>query len=369
MATIPGAGSTVVTFSIAGSLSAVSNYLTDFANLAYGVTKVQTLPSEVSVAGGLNEFISASGTVDTSLTTGNQLTYIASLNSSTITLAASNETVAAAGAVTVVEDGTVGGERVIFISGNNLFEGSSTGVGGDTLSGGTGYDTIDTGGGPTTVFGGTNTTIKLSDNVAGSGDLVVIENGSSTVTADGLSDTVFASASGSIIGGTGSLLLTTDGGTVSVTGGTGSFTGFLTAGTDLTFSNATSDPLGDIVAGGGNETLDGAGAAGGFTFFADTVTGSDVNDSVTGGSGYDFFSTGVGTEDYTAGTGGAEFYINDVGGTITINDFGAGDSVNFAGEDLSSSATTTVDGSTTVTLTNGTTVDFVGVTSLSGHIY
>jgi hypothetical protein len=323
MGTVPGAGSTVVTFTI--SNAAGGNYATDFANAVANITTVSTLPTESTVAGALNELISTSVTGSTVLTTGNQYTLVETFQPYLLQLNASNETVAAGGSVTVQELGTVGGEKVSFISGNNTFEGSSTGVGGDTISGGQGLDTIDTGAGPTTVFGGADSTIKLGDTIGG--DVVVLQNGSSTVTASntaGITDTVFASASGSIIGGAGNILLTTDGGTVSVTGGSGAFTGFLTAGTDLTF---------------------------------------------TSGSGSAFFSTGAGNETITAGAGSADFEIASVtgGGAITINDFGASDFVNFDNQSITGSSTTAT--SITVTLTDGSTVDFLGVTSLSGHVY
>jgi hypothetical protein len=327
MVTVPGAGSTVVTFSI--NNSAGGNYATDFANAIATATSVVTLPSESGVAGGVNELIDASATGSAVLTTGNQYTLIETFAPYLLQLNASNETVLGGSDLTVQELSNVGGEKVSFISGSNVFEGALAGVGGDTISGGTGSDTILTGGGPTTVFGGTASSITLSDSTVGHGDVVVLQTGSSTVTAGGLSDTVFASATGSIIGGSGNLYLTTDGGTVSVTGGSGSFFSFLSAGTDLT---------------------------------------------VTSGFGSEYIQTGAGSETINAGTGSAAFEIASVsgGGPITINDFGASDFVNFAG--LSTTAesnlgSTVTASSITVTLGNGTTVDFVGITSLSGHEY
>jgi hypothetical protein len=376
--TIPGAkGSTAITFTLSGS--AAGNYAGDFAGAIASGHPVGTLPYETTVAGAL--FIADTPTsIDTTLTIGSQYFFISNAVANEITLAASNETLLAGALTTVTELGAVGGERVIFTGGTNEFIGSTTGVGGDTIVSGSGDDTIDTGAGPSTVFAGTgNTLIYLNDTgVAGdstvTGDLVNMQAGTSTVYADGVSDTVFASATGTIIGGTGSLVITTDGGTVTVMGGTGSVAGFLTAGTDLTFTGGGSS--GVFVAGAGNETLDGAGAAGGFSFFADTVSGDSVTDSVTGGAGADFFSTGTGTEDITAGSGFAEFEIASVaGGTITINDFSGSDSVNFANlsvadeTSLLSTASVVSGGNLTVTLGDGTTVEFTGVTSLSGHLY
>jgi hypothetical protein len=320
MVTVPGAGHTVITFSI--SNSAGNNYAVDFANAVEGVTKIQTLPTEVSVPGGLNEFLSASNSISTVLSVGGQYTLVETFAPSVIDLDASNETVAAGGSVSVVEEGSVGGEKVSFISGNNTFTGSTASAGGDTISGGSGIDLISTGGGQSVVYGGAESTIYLNDTVA-AGDVAVLQNGTSTVYANGVSDTVFASATGSIIGGSGALYLTTDGGTVSVTGGSGSFIGFLSAGTDVT---------------------------------------------MTSGSGSEFFQTGGGSETVNAGAGTAYFEIASVSGAdITINNFGASDYVNFDNQSITESTTTA--SSITVTLTDGSTVDFVGITSLSGHTY
>jgi len=371
--TIPGAkGSTAITFTVSGSSG--GNYAADFAGAIATATNVGTLPAESTVAGALFEYTSPAS-LNTVLTTGSQYFFISDGVSNVITLAASNETLLAGALTTVIETGDVGGERVIFTGGTNEFVGSATGVGGDTIVSGSGFDTIQTGGGPSTVFAGTgSTTIYLNDTVGG--DLVNMQAGTSTVYADGIADTVFASATGTIVGGTGSLLVTTDGGTITVIGGAGAVSGFLSSGTDLTFTSASGDPSAAFVAGAGNETLDGSGAIGGFSFFADTNPSDTVADTVTGGAGADFFSTGTGTEDFTAGTGYAGFEIASVaGGTITINDFGGIDSVNFGGlsvaDETSLLATSSVvsGGNLTVTLGDGTTVEFTGVTDLTGHLY
>jgi hypothetical protein len=382
--TIPGAkGSTAITFSVTGGSS--GNYVSDFANAIATASNVGTLPSETTTPGALFEYTSPDS-LNTILTTGGQYFYVSDGVSNTITLAASNETLLAGALNTVIEVGSVGGERVIFTGGTNEFIGSSTGVGGDTIVSGSGDDTIDTGSGPSTVFAGTgNTLIYLHDagvsdpdsTVPGGGDIVNMQAGTSTVYADGVTDTVYAVATGTIIGDTGKLLITSDGGTVTVVGGVGDVSGYLTAGSDFTFTNASGDSSAVFNAGAGNETLDGAGAAGGFSFFADTTAGdaSTVSDSVTGGSGADFFSTGTGMEDITAGTGYSGFEIASVaGGTITINDFSAADSVNFFGFTVAQetaylqSNSTTAGGNLTVTLGDGTTIEFTGITSLSGHL-
>jgi hypothetical protein len=203
-----------------------------------------------------------------------------------------------------------------------------------------------TGDGDTTVFSGPgNTQITLNDST-GLGDVVVIQDGAATITANITSDTIFASTGANV--------------------------------TLVNFSAAYDAESAIVVASMGNETLDGGAAAGGFSFFADTMAGDDVTYSVTSGSGGAFFATGVGTEDFTCGTGGASFEINNVGGSgalVTINDFGAGDGVNFYGlsvqqeTTLLATASVVTDGNLTVTLPDGSNVEFVGVTSLSGHLF
>jgi len=361
--TIPGGGHSVITFTVSGSAS--GNYATDFANAVATDSVVTALPAESDQEGALGVFNSGSTGLVTDITIPYQYLYIASGAASTITLSASNETMLAGSLVSVVESGNVGGERVTFTGGDNSFTGSTTGVGEDTITSGSGHDTIFTGDGSSTVFTEGYASVTLNDTSAGAGDIAVMQAGSSTVFAYGVADTVFAGASGSVVGGSSQFLLTTGGTPVSVTvdGGTGGALMYGSNGTDVTFNNASGSAEGIFVAGGGNETLNGAGAAGGFVFYGGTDTAGV--ESVTGGSGYDYFTTGTGTEDFTAGLGGAQFDISSLaGGVITINDFGSGDSVHFD----SSYTTATTGGNLTVTLGNGTTIEFVGITSLSGHL-
>jgi hypothetical protein len=131
-------------------------------------------------------------------------------------------------------------------------------------------------------------------------------------------------------------------------------------------------------AGAANETLNAANAVGGLSFFGDVnkADAASITDTVVGGSGYDFFSTGGGKEVFVAGAGSAQFNINEEGaGTkIFIYNFGASDSVNFAGLDVAQetsllhTASTLSNGNLSVTLSDGTKVEFLGTTSLNGHL-
>jgi hypothetical protein len=199
-------------------------------------------------------------------------------------------------------------------------------------------------------------------------------------------DTVYASAAlnaattGVIFGGAGTLDFVAGSSAstlaVSIVGGSGYTNMFAGAGSDIVFANA--DGAAVFVAGTGNETLNGFNANGGFAFFGDTIPGdaASINDTVYGGAGLDYFSTGGGNEYIVAGPGAALFDINNVdpAAHITIADFGSGDYVNFAG--LSPTAETSLlqtssvvsNGNLTITLQNGTQVEFLSTTSLAGHI-
>jgi len=363
----------MLVFTVSGG--AATNYASDFANAVAGLTPTMLSEggTESTVAGAYNIINPLASTTYT-LSTGDQYTYVA-VGSGTTIVGSSGGGDDITGGALLTYDATGDDNKIVFTGGNNTYNGSTvSGVGGDTVSAGSGYDTINTGFGHTTVFSGTgNTLINLNDTTPG--DVAALAEGNSTVYAMGVADTVFASATGTIYGGAGSLTFVATGTPlpVSIIGGTGADTLYGTSGSDITFSNAAGSSLAQFIAGGGNETLNGAGAAGGFAFFG---SDSDTSDSITGGSGGDYFSTGAGSESITAGSGAALFEINTVtgGATITINDFSAADSVNFAGlsvadeTSLLGSSSTVTDGSLTVTLGDGTKVEFVGVTSLTGHI-
>jgi hypothetical protein len=382
--TIPGGGGSVITFNLSNATSALSNYAQDFANAVEGVTDISFLPVESPEMFALNIF-SSGDSVSTTLTQGSQYTYIAAASPSYLYLANSNESVVAGALTTIVEQGAVGGEEILFLDGNNLFVGSSTGVGGDTIVGGTGYDTIDTGVGSSTVFGGYNTSITLSDTSTGAGDVAALLAPGDTVYADGVADTIYAAATSTVDGGSSFFTLVTKSTALSLTvnAGTGAGVVVISAGNDVTYNSPGDGALGVIVGGAGNETLQGAGATGGFVFFADPVASDAGTISVTGGVGFDYFQTGAGTENFTAGSGTAEFSIASVtgGASISISDFGSFDSVNFLGltttqeasllanQDTAVGSASVSGGNLTVTLTDGTTVQFIGVTSLTGHTY
>ncbi len=227
---------------------------------------------------------------------------------------------------------------------------TSTGAAGDLISGGAGHTYIFDSVGGNTVFGG-------------SGPLTFIGlHGASTTSV--VSDTLV--------------------------GSTGTTTGFLAGGDNVVFADSVSTSSAFFVAGDGNETLNAANATGNVAFFGSTVAGS-TSTFVGSTTGNNYFQTGgsasVGgptiggaNEVLVGGKGVNEFGIADGGPNahITIFDFAAGnDSVNFLGEtaaqvtaDLNAAMVGNINGTPdlTVTLSDKTTVTFVGISSLTGHI-
>jgi hypothetical protein len=366
------------------------------------------------------------------LSFGNE--YLAALVGSPTTIngsATGGETVAATSGVTW-NDGAAGGNNVFFIYGSNTFNGSTvSGAGGDTITGSQGYDTINTGVNDSTVFGGAgHTKINLNDTVtSGVGGLVYLGDGNGTVNANGAFDIVVTGVSGQLINGgtvagafldvvigsrTGSLSFTGNDvvnagagitavfdsiGGNTIYGGTGSlsFIGqnrlnaivgdtivagkggafvFANSAENLVFQGTEGAGAIVVDAGAGNETLNGA-AAGTQLYFADTntVDSATTKTIITGGNFYNDFNTGTGYETINGGTGENIFSLTAADGHITINDFNAG-SANFV--NLGTESVANVEASETVsatgltlTLSDGTTVTFTGVTdatSFNTHI-
>ncbi len=176
-------------------------------------------------------------------------------------------------------------------------------------------------------------------------------------------------------------------------------------GDSITFAGnvgSVSDPavLSGFAAGAGNETLNGAeattysstvpgGPASALVLYAnntsDSVAAQNVNDSLVGGNGATAFVTGEGNETLTGGLGSNRFYIQHSAdntdantGTITVQDFANTNwQVGFAGytqeEIANAEANASVNGgsdpSYTIKLSDGTTVQFLGVTTLTGHTF
>jgi Ca2+-binding RTX toxin-like protein len=378
--TIPGATGNTVTFTVTGS--STTNYAQSFSAAVANATVITQLSpgtSPSTVRGALN-IIQASSSTPYTLTTPGQYTYAAVTSPTQINGSSGLDTVVAGGDVYYVASG--GHNNVDFTNGENIYFGANEG--GNTISGGSGNDTINTGLGNDTVFSGTGDgLVNLTDQYGS--DIVALLAGNTNVNAYGY-DTVYASAAlnasttGTIFGSTGALTFVAGSSdstlAVTIVGGSGYTTMFGGAGSDIVFANSAGAAI--FVAGAGNETLNGFNAAGGYAFFGDTTPAdaASINDTIIGGTGPDYFATGGGHEYISAGPGAALFDINDLGqGTdITVANFGAADFVTFAGltraaeTSLLQTASVVSNGNLTITLQNGTQVEFLSTTSLTGHL-
>jgi Ca2+-binding RTX toxin-like protein len=449
-----GSGADTINFAFTVTGTNTTRYTERFATfvnnrLAGGDPLILATPIEGAHAGGLPPANVPIYELVPSTVVGGSNSYGLSTNGyviDTISGAATlslngDDTVLVAGINAASVIGELGNDnRVIFVSGDNVFNGDMAAGAGDTIVGGSGDDTIYTGGGSATVNSGTgHATIYLQDTAVGStiNDSVWLDDGQSIVYANGANDAVIATVGGQtisgalntatssnltvvltassnvstnvngdtvtannlVIGGVGSTLVydgssgnTVDGGagglyfigassiTAALNGGGGNIVAFGADGDTITFGNTTGTTTGltELIAGTGNETLDGGSATTGIALYgtADS-TGSDL---LTGGAGNDTIQAGVGSETLTGGAGDNLFLFNSAtdGGTITIADFlaSSGNNVAFSGyspSDIQSAlqSGTESDGNYTVTLSDNTSITFDNVTGyseLNGHI-
>ncbi len=363
--TVSGGGTTTLTFSVTSSSG--TNFANDFPGSYPAVNTLSTGGTASTVAGALNVVDSGTSPAVYTIPGADQYSFISTGQATTIDGSAGGDTLAGGADMTYIEAAGAGDNRIIFTNGTNLFQGSSTGGTGDTIVGGSGYDTIITGGGPSTVFSGSGHTYAYLDDSVG-GDVAVLANGTTTVVGSsvaGVNDTVAATADGLIYGGAGTLTFSAG---VSSTPFSDTIVGD-TAGTVTAFGNANLDLVFEgggkevFQAGAGNETLDGS-LSGGFSFFGDTNAGDSVGTTVHGGNS-DYFLTGAGTEFFTAGSSDIFEIASVTSATISIADFSGSDSVKFDSPTVSG----TTDGNNfTYTLSDGTKVEFIGLTTPPAHI-
>lgn len=328
---------------------------------------------------------------------------------------------------------------VVFVDGNNTYLG--TGVvglfdtGNDTIVAGSGFDTIKTSQiGQTTVNSGTgDATVYLNDTTAASvysgvfNDHVWLDDGHSTIYANGTADAVISTAEGQTIyggstansvlavvlapvagggnandyvsagAGTATVVSDAGGNTVAagsgvlyyvagagvsdtLVAGSGAVYGYTGANDSVSVSGTGTGSFTFLV-GTGNETINGAGTNESMTLFAQTDTAAG-NQVLIGGSGNNYFFAGAGSETLTGGADHNAYYINSTesaGATITITDFGAGSNdtlvlePGFSQQDVQTLLTGGTSGASgySVTLSDGVTLNFQNLTSgsaLSGHI-
>ena len=269
----------------------------------------------------------------------------------------------AAGIVTVVAGG---GDDLISQPFGATYD-VALGNGNDTVNA-NGSGTV-TGGAGSSVFwvGGTAGDANVVD-AHGAGDTIVAGAGAATINAFG-ADPCILCGPGSLeyIGGSP--------GRPTVFGGTGTATLFAGAGQDVTYLTGTQDVAGRtlLLAGAGSDTLDAGGAAVGVQLAAGvgtaTMLGSSGDDQFFGGSGVAWMTGNGGHDVFTFAA--ASEPGGQHGGTTNITDFNTADDV-FATAGYGAAAAQTAlltasvsGGNTTVRLSDGTTIEFLGVANPS----
>jgi hypothetical protein len=351
-------------------------------------------------AGGNFTFYSQAGESGTLISAaGNMLFTAPSVNGGnwTIDLTGTTgaNTIVAGSSNSEIVDG--GGET------NTIFLGSgadTVGVyGTDTLVGGSGQDTV--------FFNGTGSVLY-----GNTGTLMVVDNGGSNTVYGGTgADTFFAAANGgTYVGGgstnifvaqastTGSTYTATtgnstifalDGSTGTYNIGQGNFVFVGTSGSSSTIDGAYGDStavvfgnagsnvmfngnaIGNIlVASGANTTLNASGSAGGDIFFNRVAAGQSA--TLMGGSYYNFFLSGPGNATMQGGAGHNFFFFfaGEDGGSNLITNWNANDQIGLFGYSSSQVNEATVNGSTVITLSDGTTVTVQNQTlsNIQNHI-
>jgi hypothetical protein len=386
---------TLYTFDqIGGTGTAVGGYLLDYANgastisgsgvgdtvLFAGVNQLSTYIDN----GGSDQiiFVSGDNTYDgAGATDGSTDTIVAGSGDDTINTG-TNDAIVDSGTgradITLNDTATTGtyndlvylddGQSTVYSDGT--YDGVIANAAGQTLVGGT-------------VAGALNVyvlnTAELAASAAGN-DLVVAGAATTAVLDDTSNNTIF--------GGSGVLYAAVGAGvaSASIVGGTAGNYMYGADGSSITFYASTSDTAPNVLVGNvGSETLNAAASDGNVLFFAGqaadsvgSVGAATYNESLVGGSGNDSFVSGSGFETMVGGAGNNVFDIaaqdSSVGGAnITIADFGAssGNLYEFSGFSGNPVVSET-DGSNgvTLTLTDNTTVVFLGETSagLTGHL-
>jgi Ca2+-binding RTX toxin-like protein len=284
------------------------------------------------------------------------------------------------------------GSATVTASGDPLYFGSSGGTvfnaqAAGTIIGGTGGNTVTGGAGNLLVFG-----VSALTYTGGAGGATLIGGGAGN-TVTGGAGTLLAFASGNmtytgtggaatVIGGGGALnaALGTGGGiayggpgggdTLSTASGTQSILVGGGAGDVLTATGSGADIL---VAGGGAETINASAATGNLVIFGGP--GSDV---LSGGTGNDLFVAEPGSETLTGGGGTNSYVFIDFGKssrTDVITDFNPNrDAIGLFGyggepgaDTAALASATTANGITTISLTDGTTIQLLGAPTLHSY--
>lgn len=277
--------------------------------------------------------------------------------------AASTTGAAGVGGLVTVTDANNDSGQVILTGTGTTLDFINTGSGSGIILAGGGNDTFSLGAGNFDLQTGSISGGNTID--AGTGYDTLTLGGGDVLTLGAGYDTVFGVATDTTItGGSGTLeYVAGPGSTTTINGGTGFTLGFANDGASITYTGTSNNN--EFVAGAGSATLDGSGASGGNTFFS---IGGD--NSVSGGAGNDFLGSQGGDSTLTGG-GGTDIFDFFSGGSVgndVVTDFTSDDYLYLNGLTDTGTASDGA-GGTTMTLSDGTTIDFQNASSIdSSHI-
>ena len=313
------------------------------------------------LGGSGNDTVIASAGLVTASGGAGLLTFVGGTGASSVTGGAGSETIfggTGGGAFT----GGAGGQNVLVSEGasgaNTTLTGAAAGdrifgsaAGHDLLVAAVGRESIQGGGGSTTIEGGATAASVI---FAGSGPTTVDGGAAGADTIVGGAGAIDVSAAGdAIFGGAGALAVS--GSTAradSIIGGAGALDVTGQGGNMLVVASTS---LSHIDTGNGASLI---------------FAGSGAT-SITGGTGSMQVVLGAGSTNVTEGAGAALFDVvkGAAGGTDVLNGFRPGtDQIHLFGYAAADLQIASSNGSTLVSLADGTRIDIVGVTNLGGSI-
>jgi len=366
--TVPGAGQTIVsqTYNSAGNTALAQAIQAQLVGLgvALNTQNYAGASTPAPLSGGANELVIPPGS-DGQVVVPPGWQYVVD-NSSGVPLDVSNG------------QSFLGGDE-------NITYANIAGSGVDTITVGDGNNLLNLVAGSqyaAAVGSGADSIVAAGHGVLAGGDggtdLFLIPGGSDTINAG-------SGAVDEVAGGTGSVFFVGGSGNVeSLVGGTGGDTVVGGPSSVVIYgSPVAAAPGALLVAGGGNETLFGAGSKTNDLIYGDQHTGG--NDLLVGGAGANAMVAGTGNDTLWAASTNNVFYFvqGQAGGNDVIAPFAGHDIVALIGYDSAAGAApgtaaqaairgATVTGAgVQVALADGTTITFSGLTSaqqLNGHI-
>ncbi len=333
-------GGTLTTFDLPDTAPPVPS-----GNIGEAVIPVGAIATSFTAPAGYQYLIDAD-TVPVTVTGAANQTVLAGTGGLTLTAPGNNTVVVGGGTNAIVLAGST--NRVVLGDGNdNVYSNTATN---STIEGGTGAATIwGSSSGGNVDFLGAGTSLVIE---GASSDTIIAGSGNALVFGNTGNDLVFGDAGALIfVGGTGASTV--------VGGGTGP-TLFGSDGSNISFYGSAAGAV--YAAGSGNETLDGSASRVGGQFYAaggaDTILAGIGGDTMVAGSGAMYAVGGAGSDVFG-------FVSGHAGGTDFIQNFAPNDKLLLVGYGSGGiTSSTTVGGSTVVTLSDNTTITFNGVSNL-----